>query len=347
VYEGRIQPDEFIDWLNMVERVFEYQYVPEKENVKIVAIKLKKYTSIWWEQLKMKRAREGKQKIKTWEKMVKELRKKFLPEGYLQEAYLQLHGFVQGDKTMVDYTEELDHLMLKCGIVEPEEQTIARYLCGLHKEIHDVVILQPFISYHDVFKVVTKVEKQLKEKEVRKIASLGGSRVLNRGYPTSCVSSTQSAKPTSSEVAKFPAKTATAGPSKPAPKVVQCYRCKGYGHMMSECPNQRVFTIIEEPLEEEQAYFDSPPIFDEAADEEDVIYGDTGERLVIRRVLNSSPVQDDVWLRNNIFHTRCTSHGKVCDVIIDSGSYENVISEIMVQKLPLKTEKHQKPYKLS
>jgi hypothetical protein len=71
--EGRIQPDEFIDWLNTVERVFEYQDVLEEEKVKIVAIKLKKHASIWWEQLKMKRAREGKQKIITWEKMVKEL----------------------------------------------------------------------------------------------------------------------------------------------------------------------------------------------------------------------------------------------------------------------------------
>jgi hypothetical protein len=69
---------------------------------------------------------------------------------------------------MADYTEELDHLMLKCGIVEPEEQTIARYLCGLRKEIHDVITLHPFISYHDVFKLVTKVKKKLKEKEVRK-----------------------------------------------------------------------------------------------------------------------------------------------------------------------------------
>jgi Zinc knuckle len=60
-------------------------------------------------------------------------------------------------------------------------------------------------------------------------------------------------------VAKFSAKIATAGPSKPAPKAVQCYQCKGYGHIMSECPNQLVFTIDEEPLEEEQTYFDSPP----------------------------------------------------------------------------------------
>ena len=93
--------------------------------------------------------------------------------------------------------------------------------------------------------------------------------------------------------------------------------------------------------------FDSPPIFDEPLEEEDVTYGDTGELLVIRRALNSNPVEDEVWFRNNIFHTRCTSHGKVCDVIIDSGSCENVVSNTMVQKLPFKTEKHPQPYKLS
>jgi hypothetical protein len=165
-----------------------------------------------------------------------------------------------------------------------------------------VVTLQPFISYHDVFKLATKVKKQLKEKEVRKTASFFGSRVHNRGYSISRGSSSQLAKPASSAVTKPPTKTANAGPSKLAPKVVQCYRCKGYDHMMSECPNQRVFTIVEESLEEEQADFDSPPIFDEPINDEDVIFGDTGELLVFRRVLNSSPAQDDVWLRNNILY---------------------------------------------
>jgi Retrotransposon gag protein len=176
----RIQPDEFIDWLNTIERVFEYQDISEEHKVKIIATKLKKHKSIWWEQMKMKRAYEGKQKIRIWEKMMKELRKKFLPEGYMQEAFLQLHGFVQSDKTVVYYTKEFDHLMLKCGVVKLEEQTIAQYLRGLCKEIHDVITLQPFISYHDVFKLVTKVKKQLKEKEVRKSASFGGSRTFSQ-----------------------------------------------------------------------------------------------------------------------------------------------------------------------
>ncbi|MCI34389.1 hypothetical protein A2U01_0055608, partial [Trifolium medium] len=43
---------------------------------------------------------------------------------------------------------------------------------------------------------------------------------------------------------------------------------------------------------------------------------------------------------------RCTTAGKVCDVIIDSGSCENVVSNYMVEKLELPTQSHPRPYKL-
>jgi Retrotransposon gag protein len=140
--------------------------------VKIVAIKLKKHASIWWEQLKMKWVRDGKQKIRTWEKMVKELRKKFLPEGYFQEVFLQLHGFVQDDKTMADYTEELDHLMLKCDVVEPEEQTIAWYLRGLRKEIHDMVTLQSLSLIMMCLSLPQKLKSNSRRKKSKKQRAL-------------------------------------------------------------------------------------------------------------------------------------------------------------------------------
>ena len=76
-FEGRNHPDEFIDWLNTVERVFEYNDVHDQQKVKLVAVKLKKYASLWWEHLKKQRVRDGKTKICTWEKMKKELRRKF------------------------------------------------------------------------------------------------------------------------------------------------------------------------------------------------------------------------------------------------------------------------------
>ncbi|WRX21807.1 Reverse transcriptase/retrotransposon-derived protein [Theobroma cacao] len=74
---------------------------------------------------------------------------------------------------------------------------------------------------------------------------------------------------------------------------------------------------------------------------------DHGEALVVRCNLNTTMmIEDEIWLRHNIFHTRCTSQGKVCNVIIDSGSCENVVANYMVKKLKLSNKVHLHPYKL-
>jgi hypothetical protein len=51
--------------------------------------------------------------------------------------------------------------------------------------------------------------------------------------------------------------------------------------------------------------------------------------------------------RNSLFRTACKTKDKVCKVIIDSGSTDNLVSTEMVEKLELKTTGHPKPYKVS
>ena len=45
-FDGRIDVDEFLDWLNMAEHIFEYYDSLERENVKLVALKMCKNASI-------------------------------------------------------------------------------------------------------------------------------------------------------------------------------------------------------------------------------------------------------------------------------------------------------------
>ncbi|KAL6195223.1 hypothetical protein ACLB2K_030843 [Fragaria x ananassa] len=141
-FEGRMQSDEFVDWLSTVEQIFDYKHIPDERKVKMVAIKLTKKASARWESLRSCRERLGKPKIKSWEKMRKELRKKFLLENYTQNNFLNLHNIRQGSRSVDEFTEEFELVTTMCGVIEEEEQTIARYLGGLRKVIQDVVVLQ-------------------------------------------------------------------------------------------------------------------------------------------------------------------------------------------------------------
>ena len=62
-FEGKIQPNDVLDSLNIVEIVFEHCDLLEHKKVKLVVVKLRKYTSFWWENLKRQRLREGRKSI--------------------------------------------------------------------------------------------------------------------------------------------------------------------------------------------------------------------------------------------------------------------------------------------
>lgn len=56
-FEGNAHPDELIGWFHMIERVSDLKDFYKDQKVKLVAIKLMKKASIWWEYVKRQRAR--------------------------------------------------------------------------------------------------------------------------------------------------------------------------------------------------------------------------------------------------------------------------------------------------
>ncbi|CAA7392119.1 unnamed protein product [Spirodela intermedia] len=104
--------------------------------------------------------------------------------------------------------------------------------------------------------------------------------------------------------------------------------CNKEGHKSNVCPKCGAVNFIEAIDEEEiEGVEDQEEIQEnviESKEEEDF-----GHSLVVWRLMYA-PKKEEPPQCHNVFRTKCTIDGKVCDVIIDFDNSENIISSLMV-----------------
>ncbi|KAB5521927.1 hypothetical protein DKX38_026246 [Salix brachista] len=123
------------------------------------------------------------------------------------------------------------------------------------------------------------------------------------------------------------------------------------GHRSNECPAKRLVNFIEAGADGEEGQYEG-----EGTEMEELLEGaeiaeEEGDfvNCVVQRVLCSTKIEDPSQ-RNNTFKSCCSVQGKVCDLIVDTGSCENFVSRRLVEYLRpveylrLRVEKHPKPY---
>ena len=109
-FYGTLYHEEFMDWLNQVESIFDFHDVPDSKKVKLISIKLRERASAWWEQLQVQRVRRGKRKVQDWCKMKQKMGNQFLPFNYMQSSYKQLNNLKQHG-SLEEYTEAFYQLV--------------------------------------------------------------------------------------------------------------------------------------------------------------------------------------------------------------------------------------------
>ena len=96
-----------------MEKFFEFENTLDNRKVKIVVTRLKGHASLWWEHLQIDRKRRGKEKIKTWVKMVRKIKNKFLPIDYQVSLLRKMQNLKQKDMIVKEYTEEFYRLDIR------------------------------------------------------------------------------------------------------------------------------------------------------------------------------------------------------------------------------------------
>ena len=185
------------------------------------------------------------------------MRRRFVPAHYSRELHLRLKRLVQGHRSVDEYFQEMEMCLLRTGITEDEESTMARFLVGLNKPIADKVDMTNYNTMDELLHFAKRAERQLAESYKNRASFSAphsstpwrhsqqhGSEVHT---PSSCATShsiSTSAKHFDSRGKAINSNQSSSSVTAAQRKTskIECFKCGGHGHKQAECPNRR--TII-------------------------------------------------------------------------------------------------------
>lgn len=320
-FDGSGDPETFLDWLNATEELLDFKQVPMDRRAALVVTRLRGRATAWWQQLKHTRHRQGKQRITAWDKFIKYLRREFLPFNYSRILFQNLQALRQGPRTVDDYSRDFYQLIARIDLRESDEQLVTRYIGGLRMNLQDTLSMFSPGTVSEAHQRAILLEKQQSRRATTPSTSTAGR-----------FSTPESRPPPPQQ----------GGSRQHNTRPGACFSCGEMGHRQSACPKlQQGRALLAD--ETETSIYTDPPVYEEDTtllSQEEVLHGDMGQTLILRRSCLTPHGDNDLIQRHNIFASTCTINGKVCRFIIDSGSSENVIAADVVPKLSLKPETH-------
>jgi hypothetical protein len=289
--------------------------------------------------------------------MIAKMKAKFIPRHYQITLFRRMHNLRQKLMIVKEYTEEFYRLNIRAGHQESDDEKVARYLNGLRYDIQDEMSMVTIRTVEDAYQMALKAEEKLSRKK--------GQRGRGKSHPKGkSIAHDKSQKP--KEYWKKPqTRTKRGGTSQrgqydeqrgqhteqrgdyadnntfPRTRgrgrgrggVITCFTCGKNGHKSYKCPDKK---------KGGQTHLTKAQRRDIEAE-----YVEGGRSLMMRKDLLTleKEVESSVQ-RNRLFRTACKTKDKVCKVIVDSGSTDNLVSIEMVEKMELEMIDHPSPYRV-
>jgi hypothetical protein len=165
VYEGNLDVEELLDWIRALDKYFDYEDVEEDKKVKHVVTRLKGHATLWWDELQADRCCKGKQKIKSWDRMVAKMKAKFIPRDYQITLFWRMQNLRQKLMSVKEYTEEFYRINIRAGHRESDDEKVSRYMNGLRYDIQDEMSMMTIQTVEDAYQMALKAEEKLSRKQ--------------------------------------------------------------------------------------------------------------------------------------------------------------------------------------
>lgn len=300
-FAGKYDPDAYLTWELTVKQKFACHEFPEDKKVRAATSEFSDFASIWWSEY----GRTHQDIPRTWNALKTAMRHMFVPSYYSRDLLNKLQRLRQGSSSVDDYYQELQTGLLRCGLKETENAKIARFLGGLNREIQDILDFKEYDCITRLFHFACKAEREVQGRQSRSRGNIGGTfadRPMQQQHmaPSStsnhvppAVLSIPAHVPEANKSTKVqvPTKRVSSAVSTERSRDVQCHRCKGFGHLMHDCPSQRALLIKDNSeytsasdIEEEHVLVATNNAGDETKEEQ---LGHKYQNLVVQRVLSA------------------------------------------------------------
>ncbi|KAK8938735.1 hypothetical protein KSP39_PZI011547 [Platanthera zijinensis] len=224
----------------------------------------------------------------------------------------------QGNASVAEYMGQLKDMLVRCDVREMPEVTLSRFRKGLNPDIQGKLLRYGHTDLNTTFNAALDIEKhnayKAKGRNFQKGKSLLGP------HPSSSTRDKGKYRSTDSESIIITARN-NRNPT--------CERSKPLALLDS---TSEPADIVYGAGEESNA---------EPSDIEEDSY------MMVMRCILATPRALDEYNRTNIFTLNFKCGEKWCKLIIDSGSYMNVVSENAIARMHLVTEPHPHPYKIA
>jgi hypothetical protein len=252
-FDGKYDLDAYITWKIVVDQKFACHEFPETTRVRAATSEFTDFASIWWIEYGKKNPTNIPH---TWDALKRVMRARFVPSYYARDLLHKLQQLRQGTKSLEEYFQELQMGMLRCNTEESEESAIARFVGALNREIQDILACKDYNTVTKCFHLACKAERKVQgQRGAKSNIFAGRSTSWQQCSSTSMTTPNRSApsdKPhgvttnSATKSAQKPATSASSVASTARTRGVQCYRCKGYGHVQHDCPSKRVLVVKED-----------------------------------------------------------------------------------------------------
>jgi hypothetical protein len=277
--------------------------------------------------------------------MVAKIKSKFIPRDYQINLFRRMQNLRQKMMAVKEYTEEFYRLNIRAGHRESDDEKVSRYMNGLRYDIQDEISMIKIRNVEDAYQMALKAVEKLAQTQGHRGRGQSQSRGKAIAQDKTQKSKEEEKKPHthlerggSSQGGQYVDRSTfprARGRGRGRGGEIKCFVCGKIGHKYFECPDRKK---------------DGGEAHISEAQKQNVEVEDAegGRSLMMWKILLKpekeieNPVQ-----RNSLFITTCKTKDRVCKVIVDSGSIDNLVSTEMVNKLELETVAHSSSYKVS